>query len=104
MGLKDNPTLGELGNVFINRIMPLLQEYFYDDWEKIRLVLGDNNKKEEKYKFIKIKDNKDYSFEKLFGNNIDEHIDIQEDTKIFEINKKAFYKEESYLQIYTIVE
>ena len=37
--------MGTLANVFKNRILPLLQEYFYDDWEKIRLVLGDSQKK-----------------------------------------------------------
>ena len=31
-----------LAGTFRNRIMPLLQEYFYDDWEKIRAVLNDN--------------------------------------------------------------
>ena len=34
--------LGGLTKVFQNRILPLLQEYFYDDWAKIEAVLGDN--------------------------------------------------------------
>jgi 5-methylcytosine-specific restriction protein B len=40
MSLKDNPSIDELGNIFRNKIIPLLQEYFYDDWEKILMVLG----------------------------------------------------------------
>ena len=35
-------TLDDLAVAFQRRIMPLLQEYFYDDWSKIRLVLGGN--------------------------------------------------------------
>lgn len=31
----------ELSNVFKNNIIPLLQEYFYNDYEKIALVLGE---------------------------------------------------------------
>ena len=33
-------TLDDLRRVFIDRLIPLLQEYFYDDWSKIGLVLG----------------------------------------------------------------
>jgi len=35
-------SLDELADVFRNRIVPLLQEYFFDDWSKIRAVLGNN--------------------------------------------------------------
>ena len=33
-----HPSLQE---VLINQFVPLLQEYFYDDWHRIQLVLGD---------------------------------------------------------------
>lgn len=44
MSLKDEKITdkkAELNNIFRNKIIPLLQEYFYDDWEKILMVLGD---------------------------------------------------------------
>lgn len=31
----------DLEQLFLNQIIPLLQEYFYNDWEKVQLVLGD---------------------------------------------------------------
>jgi len=36
-------TIDELRNVFSTKIIPLLQEYFFDDYERIRLVLNDRN-------------------------------------------------------------
>ena len=35
-------TIDGLAEAFQRRIVPLLQEYFYDDWKKIRLVLNEN--------------------------------------------------------------
>ena len=40
MGLRDAPTVGCLRDIFRDRIIPLLQEYFFDDYGKIRSVLG----------------------------------------------------------------
>lgn len=46
--LKDLDTYkereSELGNIFKRRIIPLLQEYFFSDWERIGWVLNDPNK------------------------------------------------------------
>ena len=85
--------LKTLANVFKNKILPLLQEYFYDDWEKIRLVLGDNQK-DEILQFVKVKSSMDT--EKLFGGKID-YID---DKVLYEINFKAFNDPQSYIKIY----
>lgn len=101
MSLKDNPTIDELEKIFKNKIIPLLQEYFYDDWEKIRLVLADNQKEKKdgtnKFQFIKI--NKDYNISKLFGDNSHELL-TDDETKIYEINEEAFKNKESYKKIY----
>ncbi|QCE34744.1 AAA family ATPase [Acetobacteraceae bacterium] len=45
LGVK---TIEDLKKAFQNKILPLLQEYFFEDWEKINLVLGKNGFIEEK--------------------------------------------------------
>jgi len=44
---KINIDINKLENIFKKNIIPLLQEYFYEDYEKIRIVLGDNAKDED---------------------------------------------------------
>jgi 5-methylcytosine-specific restriction protein B len=44
LSLFEQPTLAELQRIFTGNILPLLEEYFFEDWEKIRLVLADNRK------------------------------------------------------------
>ena len=38
----DVASVDQLAEVFQNRVIPLLQEYFFDDWSKIKAVLGKN--------------------------------------------------------------
>lgn len=60
----------ELKNCFQNKIIPLLAEYFFEDWEKIRLVLGDNQK-EQSSRTYQLIEHTSADFESLFGNNHD---------------------------------
>ena len=92
MPLKNNPTVEMLASIFKSAILPLLQEYFYEDYEKIRLVLGDNKKTNENEQFI-IK--KIINYDELFGNT-DFELD---DAFQYEINAAAFSLIESYRSI-----
>ena len=94
ISLKDDADISELASIFKNKILPLLQEYFYDDWEKIRLVLGDNKKqKDSRTQFITKEEKKASD---LFGRKID---DI-DDKVLYKINDEAFNKAQSYIEIY----
>lgn len=88
--LKDDPTIQCLGNIFEKAIIPLLQEYFYEDYEKIRLVLGDNAKSREDIQFI----TKDTGISGVFKGGTPIDIDAK-----YSINEKAFKNIESYLEI-----
>lgn len=53
--LKEDPAAAfkELQRVMKNKVLPLLEEYFYNDWQKIRLVLGDNQKNDQSLHFVR---------------------------------------------------
>ena len=90
--LKDAPTIETLANIFENSIIPLLQEYFYEDYEKIRMVLGDNQKDSEDKQFITIEEN-DYN--DLFGDTDYEF----DEMRTYKINSFALTNIEAYRSI-----
>ena len=94
MGLKKDLDIEHLSTIFQKKVLPLLQEYFYDDYQKIQLVLGDNAKKHE-FKFIQdaVKRPTDV-FHKSAA------LGAYDAKTLFTINKDAFSKPESYRQIY----
>ncbi len=96
LSLEKESNIHKLSEIFQYKIIPLLQEYFYNDWSKIQLVLGNNNKDED-FQFIRKK--KDFTKDKLFGKT-NNHQDILENT-CYELNKNAFLNPESYKAIYS---
>ncbi|MBO1626148.1 AAA family ATPase [Bacillus sp. SY8(2021)] len=92
MGLKKEPTIEKLENIFKNALIPLLQEYFYEDYSKIQLVLGDNAKADD-LKFIL---DTPVQMNTVFKANPD--IDIPENK--YSIQLEAFKKHASYIEIY----
>lgn len=93
-GLKDDASLSKLQSIFEKSVIPLLQEYFYEDYQKIQLVLGDNAKSDDSLKFIL--DEKVVA-KNIFRGNVEDVIDLPE--KRYSINKVAFGDINSYKEI-----
>ena len=86
--LAVDPSIETLAGIFEKNIIPLLQEYFYEDYEKIQLVLGDNEKEDE-YKFIL---DKKVEPRQIFKGNPDMDLPL----KGYRIQRPAFRKLQSY--------
>lgn len=94
MKLKEESSIADLANIFEKNIIPLLQEYFFEDYGKIQLVLGDNAKE----------DNEKFILDKKVGAGVfkeskeSKEIDLPEIK--YSIQKDAFQNIESYIKIY----
>ena len=88
--LKKDNSLEMLADIFQNKVIPLLQEYFYEDYEKIRLILGDNQKREAAEQFILAQK---VNQTELFGTG---QTDLEE-SYTYTINQDAFLNPKAYL-------
>ena len=97
-------TFEDLKEVFKNSIMPLLQEYFYDDFEKIKFVLNikdDEDDKDDKDNNSIIRKEKIESeyIPKALPKNFPKSL---KNKTIYEINEKTFEEGKNYINIYTL--
>lgn len=87
----------KLADIFRNRIVPLLEEYFFEDWRKIRLVLGDNQKLQAA-QFITESDAHEQDLSDLFGSN--HGLDSYATNRRYQSQPSAFANPAAYLGIY----
>ncbi len=103
MVLRDLPIdkrFAGLKTLFKDRIIPLLEEYFFEDWQKIRMVLGDNQKSNPNYQFVhKIDQDEDLTL--LFGN--DHGLNQYTIRSRYGLNSEALEHTETYLGVYNPV-
>ncbi len=92
--LKNEPSIERLGRIFELEILPLLEEYFFEDWERVGQVLGDHLKTEPSLKFIEEKFT-DASVLTLMGSDWS-----QDGIRIYQRNKAALLNPEAYKGIY----
>ena len=87
-----------LASTFRQRIVPLLEEYFFEDWRKIRLVLGDNQKTDVASQFVGESNAHEQELTVLFGN--DHGLDSYATKRRYSLREGAFGNPAAYIGIY----
>lgn len=89
MSLNHESSIHDLSQIFRGKILPLLQEYFFEDWSKINMVLNNNG--------MVTKDS--VSITELFTNIHNDDLNYYENRELWKINNSAFEDAQSYLTI-----
>ena len=89
--LKSDPTMERLEGIFREQLIPLLQEYFFEDWQRIQWVLNDH-RKEPTNRFLLQPDQK---ISQLFGDGVT----VSQHGERWELNPGAFKNTDAYLGI-----
>jgi len=92
MPLKSDSSIKNLAFIFRQQILPLLEEYFFEDWERIAWVLNDQNKKQPEHRFLKNVSADLSSLSNLFGDKVAGSLQDRR----WHINEAAFSRIESY--------
>nr|WP_081729176.1 AAA family ATPase [Pseudomonas sp. URMO17WK12:I4] len=93
MPLKDDASLERLGAIFRNQIVPLLQEYFFEDWQRIQWVFNDHRKAV----LDRLVDQDNPDVAALFGN-----ISVPAQGGVWRINEAAFHRLSAYAGIIAV--
>lgn len=89
--LREQRSLEKLGQIFRKQVLPLLQEYFFDDWQRIQWVLNDH-RKPRSCQFVQATELKT---QELFGADVN----VAQVPLLWSINTEAFDLVESYLGV-----
>lgn len=92
MPLQTDRTIYKLAEIFKNQVLPLLQEYFFDDWQRIQWVLNDHRKADKTHQFIQ---SEQLNTSTLFGSSVN----VSHRSQTWKINGDAFLLEQSYLGV-----
>lgn len=91
MPLQHDRSLERLESIFKQQILPLLQEYFFDDWQRIQWVLNDQRKAPGNQFLLQPAQD----FNALFGDGVN----AGQSKECWELNPTAFKRVDAYLGI-----
>ena len=95
MSLSSSSTIYDLKRIFERHILPTLEEYFFEDWNRIRQILGDHLKQSEPAFLIRQFTAGD--IEKVLGNDLSEEVGDD----FFVRNTDALNDPSAYIGIYS---